>query len=273
MRISNHIQLAKPLQWLRTLDFPHKKGILDRVFGKKLEMQGIGWAKIWTGHIWKIDSRNSCHRWMVYDRYADSNFLKWAEKNIPSDGIIIDSGSNIGQFLPYFSLIVPMGKILAFEPDTELVEWIHNCLQQNEMPVELISAGLGEIQQRAFLQKGGEDFIHGLWSKVSENEGYPISITTLHDELQKRDFKRVALWKLDVEGYEVEALKGAGTWLTEKKIDALYIEMAVKENNHQHIYDFMTKIGYKAYEFDESGRLIPLLKLKDYQIDALFIPE
>jgi FkbM family methyltransferase len=267
------IKLPFLLRLMRTMDFPHKKGIMDKLFKSSFTGMSEGWVEIWTGHQWKIDFRNPCHRWMMYDRYADSQFLKWAERHLPPDAVIIDSGSNIGQFLPYYALIAPKGTILAFEPGRALAAWISECVSLNQLNnVEVIAKGLGDKEMDAFLSDPGEEEVKGLWNEVSTVSGEPIIITTLRTELAKRNIQHIDLWKLDVEGYEVEALQGVSEFLDEKKIKALYIEMAIKKDNHKRILEYMTGKGYKAFEIATNGRLIPMLTVKDEQVDALFLP-
>jgi len=209
---------------------------------------------------------------MIYDRYADSNFLKWAEKNLPANAVIIDSGSNIGQFLPYYSLIAPAARVLAFEPAHALVEWIQECVTENKLNVEVIAKGLGDEEMNGFLSDCGEDAVKGLWGEVSTESGEPIRLAVLGKELTLRSIQHVDLWKLDVEGYEIQALQGVADFLKEHRIRALYIEMAVKKDNHRRILDYMTAKGYKAFEVEANGTLAPLFKLRPYQMDALFLP-
>ena len=259
------------LNLIKRIPLPYKKGLVYRLMGKQLAAEGMGWYPVYTGHIWKLDLRNPCHQWMLYDRYADAAFLQWTEKQIPGNGIIVDSGSNIGQFLPYFSKIVPKGKVLAFEPGRELGDWIEACLAENMLPVELIRKGLGSEAFSAFLNSWGEEQIHGLWGQVNEEKGEPIVVERLDAILHERKIDTVDLWKLYVEGYEVQALEGAGDFIANKKIKALYIEMAVKENNHQKIMEFMRKHDYKPYSFNALGKLKPMQDVFDDHMDALFL--
>ena len=266
------IKLPFLIQLLRKSDFPHKKGIMDKLFRSAFTSYSEGWVKVWTGHLWKIDFRNACHRWMIYDRYADSGFLKWTEKNISPDAVIVDSGSNIGQFLPYYSKIAPKATILAFEPANELANWIKECVAKNNLSAEVIAKGLGKEEMKAFLADPGDDAVKGLWNEISTDKGEPIIITTLEKELQQRNILSVDLWKLDVEGYVIEALTGAGKFLDEHRIRSLYIEMAVKKDNHKRILEFMRSKGYEAFEIKNNGRIVQLIEVKPYQTDALFLP-
>jgi FkbM family methyltransferase len=266
------VKIPFALRLIRRFDFPHKKGIMDKIFNSSFAHQEEGWVNIWTGHNWKIDFRNPCHRWMIYDRYADSQFLKWAEKNLPPDAVIVDSGTNIGQFLPYYSRIAPQGKILAFEPSRLLAQWVDECVKENKLNTEVIAKGLGNLEMNAFLNDPGDDTVKGLWNEISTEGGEPVKLTVLRNELKERRISKIDLWKLDVEGYETEALEGAGEYLDDHRIGVLYIEMAVKKNNHQRILDYMRSKGYAAFEIEVNGKLSPLHTVKPYQMDALFMP-
>lgn len=270
--MEKQIKIPLPLQILRKVNFPRKKGILDKLFGARLAIQPIGVVETHAGSFWKIDPANPCHRWMIYDDYADAAFLHWARKNIPSNGVIVDSGSNIGQFLPYFSKIIPDGKILAFEPSPTLCHWIQESIKLNEqLPIQLYQFGLGEMEEAAKLFDYGAEVIHGLWGKISKDQGDPIELIRLDTVLGQQNIQTVDLWKLDVEGFEVEALRGAGKYLEDRRIKHLYIELAIKEDNHIRILDYMEQIGYEPYLFNAGGKLELMQTVNQEQVDALFI--
>ncbi|MGH8546557.1 MAG: FkbM family methyltransferase, partial [Gammaproteobacteria bacterium] len=214
------------------MDFPHKLGICERLFGRRIAKHGICWAKTGAGIPWKLDLANPTHRWIVYGKYEGSPFLSWAKTFLPSDGIVIDAGANIGQMLLYLAQCVPKGRVLAFEPGKEQADWLEECLQvHSDLPVEVLRYGLGASRVKSCLCKPGPEYIHGAWSQISETEGEPIEIVRLEEELNARSIESVHLWKLDVEGYELAALKGAQRLLRNQRFEALYIELA-GENRH-----------------------------------------
>lgn len=248
------ISLPLPLKLLQPLDFQHKLGICERFFGKAIAPKGVCWVETGAGIPWKLDLANTTHRWIVYGKYEGSTFLNWARKFLPSDGIIVDSGANIGQMLMYLAQWIPQGKILAFEPGTEAGNWLQECLAINStLPVEIIRTGLGASKAQLRLNDVGTGSVHGAWSQISETEGEVIQVVRLEDELAARSITKVDLWKLDVEGYEIPALQGAETLLKEQRIKAIYAEMF--DENGQRIRDYLAQFGYGCYHLDPQGKI------------------
>ncbi len=203
-------QLPLTLRWVQALDFPHKLGICDRLFGAAIAKQGICWVNTGSGLRWQLDLHNPTHRWIVYGKYEGSTFINWAKNFLKPDAVIVDSGANIGQMLMYTAQYVPQGKVLAFEPGNHASQWLEICLQQHpNLPVELIRKGLGASPAHLKLHNIGSSIGHGAWNQISDTEGEVIEIVRLADQLAERAIAKVDLWKLDVEGYEIPALQGA----------------------------------------------------------------
>jgi FkbM family methyltransferase len=264
------INLPRTVRWLQGIDFQHKLGICEKLFGKGLNSYGICWTQTAAGIPWKLDLTNPTHRWIVYGKYEGSPFLNWARAFLPDDGIVVDSGANIGQMLLYLAQWVPRGRVLAFEPGREQAEWLSECLRLHAgLPVELIRCGLGASPHQVFLHNPGPEQTHGAWNQISEEDGEPIEITRLDDELSLRSIHRVDLWKLDVEGYEVFALQGASELLKEHLIKALYVELSGA--NGSRIQDYLAAFGYRCYLFDSRGRLRSDRPLPSHT-NGLFLP-
>lgn len=225
-------RLPLGLHGLRRTPIGNRLGVMNRLFGARLASKGVSWVETAPGVPWKVDLSNPCHRWMVYGDYADPGFLAWARDHVPRDGVIVDSGTNIGQFLPYFGKIAQEGRILAFEPSPYCARWVRECLRVNsELGVELVNAALGETEDIAFLQR--EDEAHGLWGEVVNDgdSGTEIEVSILSKELEKREVRNVDLWKLDVEGYELQALRGAEKHLENGLVRGLYVELTAENRN------------------------------------------
>ena len=259
------------IKLLQPVEFPHKLGILGRLYGRKLAAQGVCWVRTAAGIPWKLDLQNSCHRWIVYGKYEGPGFINWAKSFLPPNGIVVDSGANIGQMLLYLGQFIPAGKVLAFEPGKEQADWLAECLGQNpELPVELIRMGLSDKKAELFLQDSGAAMMHGGQSMVSEDEGLPITVNRLEDELKNRSLKHVDLWKLDVEGHEIKALEGARELLQNRKIRALYVELHAE--NGAMICDFLSKLDYEPFLITNRGSLQQLKKLPEHT-NGLFLPK
>jgi FkbM family methyltransferase len=266
------IKLPLLLKLLRRLDFLHKKWFLNKLFGSYLNKQGIGWASTWNGIKWLIDGRSHCHRWMIYDRYAESAYLKWAEKNLSPSSVIVDSGSNIGQFLPYYAKIVAKGQIYSFEPSDKLYSWIEDCIEYNDLKnIKVFKKGLGDKKMLAQLEAPSEEILHGLWGKVVETGGdESISITTLTDALENENVSQIDLWKLDVEGFEYAALQGALPLIKKKMLKAAYIEMIPDTDNSKNVHALMTEHGFEPWICHHFSKT-PLREFPQNKFDILYI--
>lgn len=271
------VHLPLPLTWLQPFDFPHKLGICERLFGRVIARHGICWVHTAASINWKLDLTLIPHRWIAYGKYEGAPFLNWARQFLPPNGVVVDSGANIGQMLLYLAQWIPQGKLLAFEPGTTQADWLAECLAIHPtLPVELIRCGLGASATQLHLTSCGSDFIYGYWARVSETEGEPIEIVRLEDQLSARSIKNVDLWKLDVEGYEILAMQGAETLIKEQRIRAIYAELTAQDGHGQAVIDYLKQFGYKCYLFHENGELYDPFQKVNFQfptwINGLFLP-
>lgn len=256
---------------LRRLEFPHKLGICERLFGRQLEKQGVCWVETAAGLTWKLDLANPTHRWIVYGQYEGRAFFDWASRFLRPDATIVDSGANIGQVLLYLARYVPRGRILAFEPGREAADWLEECLARHtEMPVTLMRQGLGERRARLFLSPLGPEHSHGTWNQISEAQGDPVDVVSLDEFLDQRGIRHLDLWKLDVEGYEIPALSGAASLLRNRHVGAIYAELGF--GNGQRIVDLLRGYGYLGHLIGRHGKLESLGLLPEHT-NALFLPE
>lgn len=267
---TTHATLPFLLRLLQRIDFPHKLGLCERLFGDDLTAMGICWVETAAGIPWKLDLRNATHRWIAYGKYEGAPFLNWAKDFLPHNGIIVDSGANIGQMLLYLAQWVPRGKVLAIEPGKHQADWLHECLEANpQLPVELIRVGLGPVKQSAFLEEAGAADRHGSWNRISNIGGEPIQLVPLSYVLHERSIENVDLWKLDVEGFEIPALEGAGELLAAHKIRALYIEL--RGENGRTIRKYLEPFGYSCHLFNRRSKLYRPAELPD-DTNGLFFP-
>jgi len=244
---------------------------MERLYGRRLAHLGVAWVPTSTGLTWKLDLSNPTHRWIVYGKYEGAAFIDWARDHLPPDGVVVDSGANIGQMLLYLAGFVPRGRVLAFEPHPDARAWLMECLAKvPEFRVQCFPFALGTQPADLFLEAKGTPELHGAWSQVSNTAGQPIRVVRLQDMLAELGIGTVHLWKLDVEGYELAALEGAERLLQDRSIRAIYAELGF--GNGPAIVAYLGKRGYRCGLFDRRGRLHPPSTLPDHA-NGLFLPE
>lgn len=126
-------------------------------------------------------------------------------------------------------------KIVAFEPDATHFECLQrNCTTNCDPRREAVGA---EIKGIALTE---DDFTQ---AKRIDKDG-PIRMTTL-DSL---DYKEVDLIKIDVEGYEMQVLKGAEKTLGNVQYLMIELNNATKKygSSNIEIEKHMTSLGYKV---------------------------
>lgn len=262
------LRLAPGLLLLRRLACPKKLGLLERMYGAKLARQGVGWVKTSAGPVWKLDLRNSTHRWIVFGDYEGPGFISWARRWVRGDSVVVDSGANIGQVLLYLAPKIKTGRYIAFEPFPPARDWLRECLQKYpNWPVKVEEFGLGDRVGTASLkgQWGGESSV-GSHTELKAGKG-DIRITTMDDYAQTNSLKKIRLWKLDMEGGEEAALQGAKQLLLRQTIEALVLE--TDSDRIIEVTKMLSSFGYHPRKWN--GQKIKTESVSSFE-NVLFLP-
>jgi FkbM family methyltransferase len=149
---------------------------------------------------------------------------------------ILDVGANKGQFSLVALASNPAARIIAFEPIGHAAKRFRR-LHSRTPNVSLLEIGLGdENGDRIFHISKRDDsssFLPIASALRDLNPGTEEAYTTtfpvrrLDDVLREQDLVRPCLLKLDVQGFELEVLKGAIETL--KRVDSIYSEVSFVE--------------------------------------------
>jgi len=130
--------------------------------------------------------------------------------------LVIDAGANFGHYaLTAANAIGPNGRVIAFEPHPETFSMLE--ANRTLLPFDnliAIPAGLGSKNgtmeiHTDFSNPGGHSFFD--WNLRKGGGGaQAVSILTLDSYLSEREKdRRVEIIKIDVQGFEMEVLRGA----------------------------------------------------------------
>jgi FkbM family methyltransferase len=128
--------------------------------------------------------------------------------------VFVDGGANIGLFTLYSAARVgATGRVLAFEPAPQAVHALTQNVRLNRFDwVDVIEAALSDRAGRKDFVDFGE--ASGLSSFAPEHAGGTrISVRTITLDEVAIDTEAVGIVKLDLEGAEVAALRGASQLL------------------------------------------------------------
>jgi FkbM family methyltransferase len=146
----------------------------------------------------------------------DTFFEEWLltplKQKVKSFNFVVDIGANIGNHAFFFKEICQAKKVVCFEPhpDNFLL------LQENCPTCEKHKVGLSSENINGFLDSV-ESINHNSGTSRLGSKGYPIEIKTL----DSYNFENVTFIKIDVEGYELEVLKGAKNTIEKCRPDIL----------------------------------------------------
>jgi FkbM family methyltransferase len=184
------------------------------------------------------------------------------KKNIK---VIFDVGANVGQFANLILRTNPNATIYSFEPHPASFKKLSEIKHDN---FNCFNIGLGEKTSTMTLYdyKDKEGSSHAALSKDvitnihnSEAQAIEVEIKRLDDFCNENKIDEIDFLKIDVEGFELDVLKGASHFIKDKKIK--YIQFEFNSNNlisRTRLKDFEDILeGYNFYRLMSDG-MIPL---------------
>ena len=175
-------------------------------------------------------------------------------KEIKNLNMLIDVGSNKGQFSILFKYYFPKAKIISFEPQKEFLKIQKKILTDNVKFYPICLGDKNEISYLNITKKKDSSSI--LKPKILKDTIYEIikkkKVKTKRlDDLIKLNYTNNILIKLDVQGFEKNVLMGSRKNL--KKIKYILIELSSSEiykNQHteKNIINFLKKKKFQNYK-------------------------
>jgi FkbM family methyltransferase len=172
--------------------------------------------------------------------------------------LIIDCGANLGMSVIYFKNLYPHSKIIAFEADEYIFEFLNKNIESFEY-VELINKAVwNKNDVLSFIVEGGAG---GRLENKTQNGIYKdVTCIRLRDYLVNN---KVDFLKLDIEGAEYEVLEDCKDLLF--NIEFIFIEyhsMSDKEQNLHKILEIVQNAGFKYHIKEAYTSKLPFIERK-----------
>ncbi len=178
---------------------------------------------------------------------------------VKGEGDLLDVGANIGVMSYHLSKTFPKSQVLAIEPMPSNLSILMKVKQHFQLDnVEIVPTAVGDKDNQEIemvlplngkvKMQGLAHVVHDSITEWNEGEKFKISSDTLDKVCEGRT---VAGIKMDIENYEIFALKGA-IKLLEKDHPVVYLELWENENRDL-CFDFLKSLGYKAFVNSNSG--------------------
>jgi FkbM family methyltransferase len=191
-----------------------------------------------------------------YEKNTIRHVLKLMTKLKTKPVTCIDVGGNIG----FYTLTIDKAltniehEIHCFEPNPSTIEYLEKNLLENETTsVQMNPIGLsnkeGTFTLRYNLKNTGTASIYRGDKKGKTVE---INVTTLDKYCEERGIGNIDIVKVDIEGAELDFLKGA-TGIINKSKNLIIIMEIVEENciaagyTGEELYKYVVDLGFAAY--------------------------
>jgi len=230
---------------------------LKKILKKKIIFSWVEESKLIYDNtkIEKLSQRQiKLNYYLGMAEYKDMIFLIHCLKK---DDIFIDCGANLGLYTILASKVIGSDTI-AFEPHPETVKKFVSLLNINNITskVKIIPKAIGDKIDKANFSNRKD----ALRRKIIQEKDYEkdnviqVEMTTLDYEL--KDIRKDFIIKMDLEGFEYNALKGALSILQYKNLKAIIIE--INKDKHNSINQLLYTFNFFPIEYYPQKRQIKI---------------
>jgi FkbM family methyltransferase len=204
-------------------------------------------SKVWA------DLHRTAASKVVYANPPDHpEMLTWRQVLRPGD-LFIDVGANIGSYAIWAGELG--AEVIALEPARDTFALLMENVALNGYPVKPIEAAAGSACGTTRFTTG-QDCVNRL-----DPEGTIETVMVTIDSVIKD--RTVAGMKVDVEGFEIEVLRGCERALSEHRIGLIQLEWnaasrAAVGADRRPVADLLARHGYSLCRPDREGVLVPL---------------
>jgi FkbM family methyltransferase len=163
-----------------------------------------------------------CYR--AFKAYADRAERQLLKSILSEGAVVVDAGANVGIYSQFLSRCVgPTGIVHSFEPSPENFKRLHSAMRKLAN-VRLCQAAVGECSGKSKLYVSDKlNVDHRTYTTEADSRRAAlIDMIALDDYFKSGE--RVDLIKMDIQGYELHALRGASRVLADNPAAKLLLE-------------------------------------------------
>jgi FkbM family methyltransferase len=239
---------------------PANEGARARALARAVRFQALG-RLLGRRTLAKLGKRSSVwadlHRTgaskIVYANPPDHpEMLVWQRVLRPGD-LFVDVGANIGGYAIWAADLG--AEVIALEPAGDTFGLLQENVALNGYPVRTIQAAAGAVCGTVRFTSG-QDTVN----RMDPDGSVETAMVTIDSVIGDRV---VAGMKVDVEGSEIEVLRGCERALSEHRIRLIQLEwntasLAAVESDRLPVADHLARHGYSLYRPDPHGVLAPI---------------
>lgn len=248
----------------------------------------VAWAKLPNGFRMKVDLRwKGGYDVLYYFRTYEEGLSSLIRRAVDVPGAtLIDVGANIGAFcfLAADVLRARGGRAIAVEPLPQNFGFLEESLRANGLGdvIELLPVAVGDAEGTLLLEEQRSGEIANArpltWTNEDAAAAASVPMTTLDRLVREHAIRNVQFLKLDIEGAELFALRGARALLEEQR-PLVYAElhrqfMAANGTTFDEVAAFAASAGYDLRFLQRDGRITDVPPEPDSRfLDAVLVPK
>ena len=255
----------------------------DRRYHRLVEYFTINGARL------RLDLFEKTQRWIYSQKIFEAGETRFLISKIKEGDVCVDVGANVG----YYTMLLAQqtgqtGKVISIEPELgNFKRLTDNQVLNNFHNIRLYNCAVGQKTGKSILNinplnHGGNSLIpfksyktgDVVFSREKMIEEYgekelfqSVDLMRLDDILLNEKIKKVDVLKIDVEGFELEVLRGAKNLIETRALKYLVCEIDNKVTRNS-IFEFMISNGYCAYRVSYSG-LVDIIPYEPSTISSL----
>jgi FkbM family methyltransferase len=231
------------------------------------------------GYVFPVD-RGTLIGWSVHFFGAyEPEVREEIRRRLRPGDVAIDVGANVGwHTLLMASCVGRGGRVYAFEPNATTRERLQHAIAINQFPQVHVDprAVAEQVGVQTFEAPAAGAVWDGTGRLTTDRSGQAVTCTTLDAFAAERQIDRVALMKIDVEGWEPAVLRGAARVLRTSRpalifeYDPAYVGRSGA--NGADLSAWLGTAGYRLYALRPRGGVARLDVLARTGTNVLAVP-
>ncbi|NNF02121.1 MAG: FkbM family methyltransferase [Bacteroidia bacterium] len=215
--------------------------------------------------------------------YIEKNDLLVFSSLLRDDDVVLDLGANTGIYTVLSSLSAKNVTVHSFEPHPQNLERLKRNISLNDLKkVTIVEKCVGNEQGKvkfSIPETNGisdtssvsEDFSKGSYDDKIQWKKIEVEQTSLDSYIDRNNVHKINAIKIDVEGQELNVLKGARLLIAKFK-PMILIECFINAENRQALKDFVVDNNYFVYVIVSEGLVLIDRNFTTYQgLNYLFL--
>jgi len=240
------------------------RAVRYQVLARLLRRRAI--ARLGERSLLWVDPHRTAASKVLYANPPDlPEMLAW-RRALQDGGLFIDVGANVGTYTIWAAEIG--AEVIAIEPATDTFALLTENIALNGYNVDAVQAAAGD-------HCGTARFTAGLDAVNSLAPDGPVETALVTVDSLVGD-RRVAGMKVDVEGFEIDVLRGAACALADQRIRLIQLEWNeasrfAANTDRRPVAELLASFGYCLFRPDPQGHLVPVAD-PDFGADVFASP-